>query len=62
MMPESIPKSIPPKHACSFYVLAPNQIDILHKTTDRASQGKNPPSINLLRIISHRLIMDDLLK
>jgi hypothetical protein len=43
-------------------VLAPNQRDILHHNTDRASQSINSPSINLLGISSHRLIVDDLLK
>jgi hypothetical protein len=43
-------------------VLALNQREILHRNTDRASQGINSPSINLLRISSHRLIVDDLLK
>lgn len=44
------------------HVLVPNQRNILHNNTNRASQGIDSPSINLLGISSHCLIVDDLLK
>lgn len=57
-MPVSMPNNMPPKHACvcQLYVLDERQ------RTDRTGQSPDPPSVNLGRVRSHRLIVDELSK
>lgn len=65
MIPVSIPKSIPPKHAWIGLVDGANwgnEVKCKRKRawkTDRAGKHVDSPSVDLLGVRSHRLIVDE---
>jgi hypothetical protein len=57
MIPVSIPKSIPPKHAYNSSI---SEYGGYCRTTDRTGKHIHSPPIDFLGILSYRLIVDEL--
>ena len=59
MMPMSMPKSIPPKHACRFVRFVISSVEYFRIRTHGTSNEEDPPAVDLWRVHPHGLIFDD---